>query len=128
MSSSAQVFFYDIKLYLSTNSYGYLLPLIVRDSLKRRLRWRHPHFLVQILLSDMMKFQSSPGMDFFINTQSIQNDFPLLFISNRKQFVMILEQFWRFEDYIQLSDNSLRNIWRNSMLKYSLKKAQISFE
>jgi len=105
----------DSGVYLYTHWSGTELPYTLRDALSRKQRWNDTAYLARIIFCEMVRGQERSSTGFGISTFACDGRDRVLIINCHDQTVQRNEQKWSFNDYINLTDEQLDNVWYNKV-------------
>lgn len=101
----------DSGVYLYTHWYGTELPYTLRDALLHKQRWNDTAYLARIIFCEMVDGKEREFTGFGISTFACDGSDRILVINCFDQTVQRNEQKWSFNDYINLTDEQLENVW-----------------
>lgn len=111
MGNRANVHFIDSEnsdgIFLYTHWDGDELPLIVKKTLARKLRWDDPSYLCRMIFCAMVSDDVDGETGYGISTYEVDSNHPDIVVDCMELQVRIAEHKWSFEDYIELSDDDI---------------------
>lgn len=90
-------------VYLYSHYKGLDLPGILQCSLSRKCRWNDESYLARIIFSEMIKYDINAESGYGISSWEPECDFPIIIVNCKTQSVVICENSWGFDEYIEMT-------------------------
>lgn len=115
-------------VYLYSHWGGYDMPLVVQKALAKKWRWDDGAYLARIIFDQMTEGSVGGETGFGIDTRPCDNEHPYIVVDPATRRVGFthydwrqshlcdpenVREWWSFDEYIQLSEGALGELWRS---------------
>lgn len=101
----------DNGVYLYTHSWGRMLPVLLQNALRRRVRWDDTAYLTRIIFDAMTDGEQGGELGFGISTFPTECSDRILVVNVARQTVSRGEQTVTFKSYCAATSADLHAIW-----------------